>query len=85
MCFRFRWTALRDRADNGRRSRATRFPGRGASYPVSDKTAREEHTVSDSPDPNLPNAEGAWAQQAEARLGDRRLREEIDRGLSYGL
>ncbi|MBX7454677.1 agmatinase family protein [Mycolicibacterium sp. 3033] len=37
------------------------------------------------PDPNLPNAEGAWAQQAEARLGDRRLREEIDRGLSYGL
>ncbi len=41
--------------------------------------------MSDSPDPNLPNAEGAWAQQAEARLGDRRLREEIDRGLSYGL
>ena len=39
MCFRFRWTALRNRADNGRRSRATRLPGRGASYPVSDKTA----------------------------------------------
>ena len=38
-----------------------------------------------APDPSLPNAEGAWAQQAEARLGDRRLREEIDRGLSFGL
>ena len=33
----------------------------------------------------LPNAEGAWAQQAEANLSDRRLREEIDRGLSFGL
>ena len=31
------------------------------------------------------NAEGAWAQQAEANLGDRRLREEIERGLSFGL
>ena len=31
------------------------------------------------------NAEGAWAQQAEADLGDRRLREEIERGLSFGL
>lgn len=39
----------------------------------------------DMPDPSLPNAEGAWAQQVEARLGDRRLREEIERGLSYGL
>ena len=31
------------------------------------------------------NAEGAWAQQAEARLPDRREREEIERGLTYGL
>jgi agmatinase len=38
-----------------------------------------------SPDPSLPNAQGAWAQQAEANLGDRRLREEIDRGLTFGL
>ena len=26
------------------------------------------------------NSEGAWAQQAEAELPDRRSREEIDRG-----
>ena len=31
------------------------------------------------------NREGAWAQQAEANLGDRRLREEIERGLAFGL
>ena len=31
------------------------------------------------------NAEGAWAQQAEARLPDRREREEIERGLTFGL
>ena len=37
-------------------------------------------------DDNQPlNAEGAGAQQAEANLGDRRLREEIERGLSFGL
>src|SRR6476661_4232173 len=41
--------------------------------------------MTDGPDPTLPNAEGAWAQQAEANLGDRRLREEIERGLSFGL
>ena len=41
--------------------------------------------MTDRPDPTLPNAEGAWAQQAEANLCDRRLREEIDRGLSFGL
>jgi len=41
--------------------------------------------IPDLPDPALPNAEGAWAQQAEAKLSDRRLREEIDRGLTYGL
>ena len=34
--------------------------------------------MTDRPDPTLPNAEGAWAQQAEANLRDRRLREEID-------
>ncbi len=32
-----------------------------------------------------PNAEGAWAQEAEGRLPDRRLREEIERGLAFGL
>ncbi|MDT4956714.1 MAG: agmatinase [Pseudonocardiales bacterium] len=31
------------------------------------------------------NDEGYWAQQAEARLSDRRYREEIDRGLTLGL
>src|SRR5947209_8740986 len=31
------------------------------------------------------NAEGAWAQQAEAELSTRRLREEIERGLAFGL
>jgi agmatinase len=31
------------------------------------------------------NREGAWAQQAEAELPDRRQREEIDRALSHGL
>ena len=41
--------------------------------------------MTDRPDPTLANAEGAWAQQAEANLGDRRLREEIERGLSFGL
>ena len=29
------------------------------------------------------NRDGAWAQQAEAELPDRREREEIDRALSY--
>ena len=29
--------------------------------------------------------QGHWAQQAEARLPDRRWREEVDRGLAYGL
>ena len=31
------------------------------------------------------NEEGYWAQQAEARLSDRRYREEVDRGLALGL
>ena len=31
------------------------------------------------------NAEGAWAQQAEARIPERREREEIERGLTFGL
>jgi agmatinase len=31
------------------------------------------------------NDEGYWAQQAEARLSDRRYREEVDRGLTLGL
>lgn len=31
------------------------------------------------------NDEGYWAQQAEARLSDRRYREDIDRGLTLGL
>ncbi|MGE0221200.1 agmatinase family protein [Mycolicibacterium sp.] len=47
--------------------------------------APENAEFGDTPDYSLPNAEGAWAQQAEGRLSDRRLREEIDRGLSYGL
>ena len=37
----------------------------------------------DSPDP--VNKEGAWAQQAEAELSNRRELEEISRGLEYGL
>lgn len=32
-----------------------------------------------------PNREGAWAQQAEAELPDRREREEIERCLTFGL
>ena len=67
------------------RPHLSRLPGRGASYPASDKTARKEHHDPTGPIPTLPNAEGAWAQQAEANLGDRRLREEIERGLSFGL
>jgi agmatinase len=31
------------------------------------------------------NAEGAWAQRAEGELSTRRLQEEIDRNLAYGL
>jgi agmatinase len=34
---------------------------------------------------DIPNAEGAWAQLAEAELPTRRLREEIDRSLAHGL
>lgn len=33
----------------------------------------------------LVNAEGAWAQQAEERLPDRRWREEVERRLAHGL
>jgi agmatinase len=33
----------------------------------------------------LVNAEASWAQHAEARLPDRRWREEIERGLAHGL
>jgi agmatinase len=40
----------------------------------------------DSTDQQPPlNREGAWAQQAEAALPDRREREEIDRALNHGL
>ena len=31
------------------------------------------------------NREGAWAQQAEAQLPDRREREEVERSLAFGL
>ncbi|WP_197502546.1 arginase family protein, partial [Mycobacterium scrofulaceum] len=34
---------------------------------------------------DIPNREGAWAQQAEAELSTRRHREEIDRCISHGL
>src|SRR5437016_1472867 len=40
---------------------------------------------SDLPGRGVLNAEGAWAQRAEAELSTRRLQEEIDRGLAYGL
>ena len=31
------------------------------------------------------NREGAWAQQAEANLPERRLKEDVERGLANGL
>lgn len=34
---------------------------------------------------DIPNREGAWAQQAESELPTGRLREEIDRSLAHGL
>ena len=34
---------------------------------------------------DIPNREGAWAQQAEAELSTRRHREEIQRCLAHGL
>ena len=34
---------------------------------------------------DIPNREGAWAQQAEAELSTRRHREEIERCLAHGL
>jgi agmatinase len=37
------------------------------------------------PSSNPVNVEGAWAQQAEAALPERRLREEIERSLAFGL
>ena len=40
--------------------------------------------MADQPDQPL-NREGAWAQQAEAQLPDRREREEIERSLAFGL
>ncbi|MGZ6780200.1 MAG: arginase family protein, partial [Mycobacterium sp.] len=40
--------------------------------------------MSDQPSEPL-NREGAWAQQAEAELPDRREREEIERSLAFGL
>jgi agmatinase len=39
----------------------------------------------DRPHGNEVNAEGAWAQRAEAELPTRRLAEEIDRNLAFGL
>ena len=36
-------------------------------------------------DQDRPDRDGHWAQQAEARLSDRRHREELERGLAYGL
>jgi agmatinase len=37
------------------------------------------------PEEDRVNREGSWAQQAEARLPERRLREEIERRLAPGL
>lgn len=58
-------------------------------YPVSDKTASAEGGVlMTNPftgDADAPNREGAWAQQAEAELPNRRQQEEIDRSLAHGL
>jgi agmatinase len=42
------------------------------------------HDQDSSPDRPV-NVEGAWAQQAEAALPERRLREEIERSLAFGL
>ncbi len=36
-------------------------------------------------DQDRPDREGHWAQQAEALLSDRRHREELERGIAYGL
>jgi agmatinase len=36
-------------------------------------------------EPDAVNREGAWAQRAEAALSDRRWKEEVERGLAYGL
>ena len=36
-------------------------------------------------DQDRPDRDGHWAQQAEARLPDRRHREELERGLAFGL
>src|ERR1700736_2664933 len=47
-------------------------------------TRRRGRSTMTTPDEPL-NREGAWAQQAEAELPDRREREEIDRALSHGL
>lgn len=35
--------------------------------------------------PTKPNAEGAWAQQAESKLGRKRVDEEVQRALAHGL
>jgi agmatinase len=44
-----------------------------------------EQSTGRSGPPEGWNAEGAWAQQAEAELPMRRLQEEIERGLTFGL
>jgi agmatinase len=54
---------------------------------------KEHHPMSEptQPDPAAPDAvnavnrEGAWAQRAEARLPDRRWKEEVERALAHGL
>ena len=44
-----------------------------------------EQSAGRSGPPEGWNSEGAWAQQAEAALPTRRLEEEIERGLAFGL
>src|SRR6478609_1738112 len=46
---------------------------------------QEACAVTASGDQDRPDRDGHWAQQAEARLPDRRHREEVERGLAYGL
>ncbi|SNQ46780.1 putative agmatinase 2 [Frankia canadensis] len=41
--------------------------------------------MSESPEPDAVNREGAWAQRAEGRLSHRRWKEEVERGLAHGL
>jgi agmatinase len=56
----------------------------GARRDVGEIAMTDQNTGRSEP-PEGWNAEGAWAQQAEAELPARRLAEEIERGLALGL